>query len=286
MILKFYKKVILFFLTTISTLLFLFFGTGAIDHQINKNIYQADKVAILGNSHAKTAINDSILTNNSNVSYTNYGVNGQSMFWSIVAGRKLYHQGVRNFIIELNNGSYTSGWKTTDKPRGSREFYNRHYITFSEWKSLYKQDVLFTIRMFSYLHLPTKKISGGYEKLTKEFSNQIVKENVSVLKEDTINIDFDDAMLHEFIKSHPDATFFILRVPQHRNFYQRISPQLEKKFQNKIAHFSRHSNCDVIDFGHTFNNDSLFADIGHMNFKGSHQFSYQLLDSLKIMTGK
>ncbi|MDX1462989.1 MAG: hypothetical protein R3359_08030 [Marinirhabdus sp.] len=280
---RFVKKLVLFFVATIGLFLVVFFGTRFIEKKAYEGKFSSDVLAIVGNSHAKTALHDSIISARTPFQVKNYGVNGQSMFWTVIAARKLYHQGVRNFVFELNNGSYTSGWKTTDPARGSRAFKNKHYLTTDEWKYLWRIDSKFTSRLLFHVYWPSGSVNGEFQSLHKPFQNTLVNENKPKLDRNTIQVDFDDGMLHEFIAKHPDAQVLVIRAPQHPGFYDKFTAALELEFQKRLHAFKKHENANAVDFGHALSDDIYFADLGHMNYTGALTISPRVADAINAM---
>ncbi|MFT7157889.1 MAG: hypothetical protein ACI8Q1_002913, partial [Parvicella sp.] len=49
----------------------------------------------------------------------------------------------------------------------------------------------------------------------------------------------------------------------------------------KFGSFDKYQNCVLMDFGHIYDSDSLFSDLGHMNFRGSKVFTELLGDTLR-----
>ena len=82
------------------------------EKKINKNIYNHPDIAIVGNSQTRYSINDIVLGNNLSKSVKNYGQGGQSIFLRIIGSRKLAHQGVDYFLINITNSTYGDDWKT------------------------------------------------------------------------------------------------------------------------------------------------------------------------------
>lgn len=256
--------------------IFVFFLLRSIELDLNKK-RDSQSIAIVGHSHAHVGMDDELLERYLKVPIDNYGVGGQSMFWSVIGARKLQYQGVRSFIIELTNNSYTTGWKTTDYTRGLREAKKKYFLSADEWSSLIRNDMKFTLNLFSKVSLPSIEVQGGYKKNDRKFNGKLVVENRGSHERE---VDFDDSVIHNFICEHDSVSFVIVRAPQHPDYYKLLSDADELFFLAKLNDFKKHDNCLVMDFGHIFSEDSLFADLDHLNNKGADLFSSILADSL------
>ena len=144
---KFIQKIFVFFSILIIPYLLLQIIFGFIELNINRNQSEKLSVAIIGNSHSEFAINDQILSEKLNMKYSNYSDGGQSMFWALAGAKKLKHQGVKTFIIEISNTTYQSAWKTTEL-RELRQTDKKYFLTFDDWIYLAKNDIVFGLQYF------------------------------------------------------------------------------------------------------------------------------------------
>jgi hypothetical protein len=274
---SFLSNAVYFVLGFLMLVITVFFFSYILERKINRNILNEHSVSIIGHSHPKTSVNDSLLSQLLNKDVSNYGQNGQSMFWSIIGARKLKHQGSKTFIIELTNSTYTTGWKTTDRTRGLNESSKIYYVKQNEWQDLLRTDFTFTTELILQFPMPKTKVLGKFKKLDKSFEKKIVKENN---KANVFTPDFDDEIIHQFIKDNDSLNFIIFRAPQHPDMYDHIGPENENYFIDKFNSYQKYKNCQLMDFGHIYNTDSLFADLGHMNYKGATIFTEFLADTL------
>ena len=262
----------------------LIFGIIAIN--INHDISESSSIAIIGNSHSEFAINDKILGDKLNKSVKNFSDGGQSMFWTLAGAKKLKHQGVKTFIIEVSNTTYQSTWKTTEL-RELRQTDKKYFLTFDDWIHLVKNDIVFSLRYFFKPKIPSTSVRGRFSRNKKKFTSQIVKENKISKKNKNIFPDYDDAPLHEFIQENKDIEFIIIRIPQHPQYYEREGLNYQEQFlKSKYKVFEKYNNCRVLDFGHLYIQDKYFSDLGHMSSYGSDQFSLFLSDTLKTINSK
>ncbi len=277
---NFLKKILSFLIIFILISVSIFFISKRVEMNINNNILGENSLAIIGNSHPQTSINDSLLSQLTPFNVKNHSRSGQSMFWSIIGGKKLKFQGTKYFIIEITNSTYTTEWKTTDEQRGFRERDKRFFLEPSDWKHLFHKKPVFATKIFNTLHLPRTKLKGGFKKRKLVFTKNIVAENKIKSKENSFIPDFNDEIIHQFIKKNDSLFFIVLRVPQHPGYYTKENKENEKYYLKKISAFKNYKNCSVMDFGHKYKADSLFADFGHMNYNGSTVFSTFLADTI------
>lgn len=273
---KFIKNILLILVLITFSYLSLLRVFWLLENEYNKNVSKP-KVAMIGHSHIEYALNDSLLTEKLGVEFANFGRGGQSLFWSVISAKKHKVQGVKNFIILVTNNSYTTGWKTFDKDRGVRETYLKNFLEKEDFFYLIKNDFNFGIKTLFKFQLPTRYIPGQFKKGYEPFKDKIVEANLN------LNPDFTDEVLHKFIKSNNSFNFVIVRLPLHKDSFQKIYN--ETLFLEKLNNFKKYSNVLVLDYGHLLGNeeaklDSLFMDFGHLNFRGSNIVSEALSDTL------
>lgn len=272
---KFLIKLSSFSILFLLVYIFSFFIFRSIEKKINSNIDE-NSLAIIGHSQPATSINDSLINTLTSLKVTNHGSGGQSMFWSIVGGRKLKYQGTRYFIIALTNSSYTTGWKTVDAIRGLREVNKKYFLNNYDWFFLLKKNFKFTIHLFFKPVIPKQKVSGKFKILKKQF----VKENTNDSNIGIFHPDFEDDIIHQFIENNDSVFFIVLRTPLNPEAIVQMKKGNEQHFQERLTAFKEYSNCKIMDFGHKYSNDSLFADMAHMNYNGASIFTQFLVDTL------
>lgn len=274
---KFLTKTVNVLSLTLITVCFLYSVFYLIEKKINKQNIESNKLAIIGHSHPKHAINDSIISDKLAIKTKNYGVNGQAMFWSIMGARKLKIQGYNFFIIELTNNTYTTDWKKVDDKRMVGEIHKKFFIKKGEWFELLKKAPLETFKLFSKQILPRTRVRGEFTSLNTKYQPKIIKENLN----NRFKPDFDDVLIHDFIRSNKKSKIILIRSPQHPDYYKNIDPNNERYFLNKIKQFKKYKNCIILDFGHIYKSDRFFSDPGHMNNIGGKEYSNFLGDTLR-----
>lgn len=272
---KFLFKATLFTSLSILGMLTFFFLSFVIEKVINLNSSET-KIAILGHSHAETAVNDSLLGELTSFKVRNYGRGGQSMFWTITGGKKIKYQGVKYFIIEYTNNTYTTDWKTTDAKRGVRESQKKYFLTPADWRMLFKKNKKFSMNLLFKPTVPQKQLEGRFTKLEKTFVNKVVKGNSLIVN----NIDFNDQIVHDFVSKNDSCFYIFMRAPQHPDYYKLIGKESEQFFLEKLDSFKKYKNCFVLDMGHSLLDDTYFADLEHLNYQGANKFTKILADTL------
>ena len=274
---KFFKNLIAFATVIILVRIITFFILNLVEKRINKDIYNCPDIAVIGNSQTRNSINDIVLGINLSKSAKNYGQGGQSMFWSIIGSRKLAHQGVDCFLINMTNSTYEDDWKTITLKRVLRESKKVYFLKLEDWIDLFKKDFFVTATLLFKIIKPSKTVKGRFGTLDLKFKNV----NLSEAKEhNRRESTFDDDIIHEFITENINSNIILFRAPQHPVYYKQLNYN-DDEFKSKLKSFGmRYPNCLTLDFGHYFNEDSLFMDPIHLNKEGSNIFTKILSDTL------
>jgi hypothetical protein len=268
-----------YFMATKLLLLLLFL---LIERILQHNTIDSEQdVSMVGNSHLRNGVDDKILENLIKKDFKNYGGSGQAMFWSLVEAEKQIYKGSKYIFIELNNGTYTTGWKKTDFKRGMREIRNMYFLSLDQFFNMAIKSPIFTFQMyFLKTQLPHHSSSSGlgFIELDNNFKRSIVAGN-RVLKKNTF--DYDNSEIVDFVKKHENVNFLIFRAPQHPELYNTIDQLNENFLVDNLNDLKNFKNCTIIDFGHMYSEDSLFHDLEHLSAKGAKKFSIALADTLK-----
>ena len=277
---NFIKKTTLLIILLIAISFLQYFIFGIIEKTKYRDSYPENSLAIIGHSHPSCAINDSLLSRDLGITCENHGVNGQGMFWSIIGGRKLCNQGLKHVLIEVSNNTYTTNWKTVVERRALNELHKKYFIKPTEWLDLLHSNPTVTIKLFMRQTLPRKRVTGSFFKNKLTFVPKQVEENSLDSGDYKFKVDFNDEIIHNLIEENPSISFFVIRAPQHPRLYDNLTDSNEHYLINQLSKFRKHKNCIVMDFGHTYSEDKLFADLGHMNNTGADIFTKHLADSL------
>ena len=231
------------------------------------------ELAIIGHSHARAAINDTIVSNILNIKTQNYGVGGQGPFWTTQVAEKVIQKGVRNIIINFTNNSLTTEWKSFDNLRASREYYLKGQLSLNDWSYLLGEDLFFALKLFFRGEFANSNIHGGYKALTDTFKPQTVVGNQI---NSPTQYRFNVYALNQLIQKHKDVNFIFIRIPTHPSAKRNN----EEEFQHFMSRLQKQTNVVTFDFDSALDSDSSFADLGHLNHHGAEKFSHLLASSI------
>jgi len=219
----------------------------------------------LGNSHIEHALNDSLISHKTGIKAINYGAGGQSLFWTVACAKKLKRQGVKRFVINYDEISFTTGYKTFDDYSGRRNLkYYKSFLEIDDWLYLFKIDFRFGVKAILTFPFFSKSPLGRFTKRKKDFYNGLTKFNRQS------EIDCTDNVLVDFIKKNPDLQFYLIKTPFHESYYKMQKYEhLSSHLRKRQAALSRFENVRIIDFGHYFDGDAMFLDYSHLNSIGA-----------------
>jgi hypothetical protein len=273
----FFRRLVCFSIGFLAFLLFLFLVLRQADRFWNQKSPNPPPIVIFGSSHAEVSINDALLSQKLSIEAKNWGLSGQGVFWSTQAAKKSIHQGSRLILFELNNFSYTSLENNISPAALIRETGSMYYLSASDWAFLISNAPKTTLDYFIKMPFPSRSMSGKYMENKRWLKN---KELPARKKFDSFHSNISDTALHTLIQAHPKVNFVVFRAPQHPYFYIGIGPQNEHYFQKRFNLFKQYANCQALDFGPSFDADSVFADFGHLNLNGARILTEMLADSL------
>lgn len=266
---KFLKNSLIIVLLLCATILLF----ELIDIKLNtqKNSTNND-IAFIGHSNIQTALNDSLISGKLNTKCRNYGTGGQSLFWTVISAKKLKSQGVNNFIISLDEVTYSTGGKTYNPSSGFKHMrYFKSFLNLNDWFTIINNDLKFGIKSLFVLPKLTLNFRGYYSKGKRPFFDDLTKNNRKTV------IDVSDKILHDFIKYNPSSNFLIVKLPFHQNYYKKEKYRKNSQhLTNRLNSFKMYKNTLVLDYGKFLNNDSLFMDHSHLNYLGSNVISNEI----------
>ena len=269
------------FLQNIYIIFFLIFASvfilRFIDLSIStKNISHNSDIVFIGHSNIEYALNDSIISKKLNTKCRNYGTAGQSLFWTIISAKKHKSQGINNYIISLDEISYTSGSKTYSPSAGMlnmRQY--KSFLNLNDWFTIIKMDFMFGLKSLFVLPKFTSNFLGRYSRGERPFFNDLTKNNRGKI------IDMDDKILHDFIKNNPNSNFVIVKTPFHPNYYNKETyKKISEHVSNRLNSFKIYENTLVLDYGKFLKQDLFFMDHSHLNYRGSNILSNEIATRL------
>ncbi|MBN1820989.1 MAG: hypothetical protein JXL97_03870 [Bacteroidales bacterium] len=276
---NFLHKVVVFF----SIILFFLLGSVFLVKYCGSLKINGDQeIIVVGHSHPECAFNDSIITG-----LSNFSASGESYFYTYYKTKKLVVQNpqLQVIFIECSNAQicklmddwiwdemYLSHFFPVYALFLDNEGYNLLYQKNSRGikKNIvpvlkYNFKVIagglkYTNRIGGYLELYNLKSDSLWNKNKDELSSKILNEISEINMEYLVR-------LIKFCKKS-GVKVFLIRSPVHKEYpgYKN-----EPLFREILS--SRFSGIEFLDFSKFPLNDSEFADLEHLNFKGAKIFS-------------
>lgn len=285
---KFIKNIIILTLILLSINILLFFIFKYIDNYIIKDNSNAEEHLIFGNSHAMSALDPVLISELTDESFKSYASSGQAIFWSVKGIEKKIAQTLRPIVyIEFTNNAFTTDWWIYDDNRMLREIDKMYQLDFQEMKYLFLNNPSKSLKYFATLPFPSSKLEGKFGINDNDRLKDDIKEKGEriliqyKLGENSNDIDLGVNSLNMIVENYPFVRFVIIRTPMNSKYFE-----IMKKVNNDrltlqwLENFRKKSNCIVFDFAHFEMNDSCYADLDHLNYKGAKIFSKVFADTL------
>lgn len=293
---KFIKKIFLFLISIITIQIVLLilcsiFISNLKDSTflLSENRYSSDSdIYIMGNSHPECAINDSLLP----INYINISKSGEPLFYTVIKARTLFEENnkIDTIIIEFNNIAFKS-IKSVLANNRLQENYTQHFMKLrkNEHFVLLFHNPLKAVKTFLSLsplklYNSKKNIDGKYLYLIRnEIANPNSKKSKKnkLIIEPVYSFDLENLgffMLQDLIKENSDKFFIITRMPMHNSTAEFKN---EIYFQKCVSKLKLFKNSKFIDFGRLPLVDTLFGDLGHLNYNGAKKFTPIFYDSIR-----
>jgi hypothetical protein len=286
------------FITKLAVFVFIFFtiiltsiytgykSLGVSDYfKISENI----KFIVLGHSHAEDAYNDKLISN-----FANLGKSGESYFYTYVKLKSILPENkqIQTVFIEFENNqidSVMNSW-TYDEQHIYQMFPKfLPILEYTDFKFLWKKnhkailncnpksfvinsghDLISTLterrildekKFGGFIYLKKNETDSIIDYLSKKIEKRVVSHELS-----TINIDYLTKIIN-YSKSE-NRKLFLIRSPLHEKY---------EGYQNEIIFqkilLKNFSNVEYLDFSKFPILNNEFADLGHLNYKGSKKFS-------------
>lgn len=279
---KFIKRGVLFLIITgIVSLVVGFLSVFISKKTFDYKIKEKKNILIVGNSHTECSINDSILSNSINLSQS-----ASSYFYSYMKIREFtkYNPQIDTVIISFSDNDLFSEkekWFSSSEKINNKM--TRHIILFNkdDYLDLFKSNpievIVQTFILYSdFYNLHTKK---------RDFIGSYNKINVNKIDEDIIEFNRSPPIIDSIIAI--TELQYLLKI---YNFTQEneiklillntpIYPILEKHFsvirQRNCSSIARDQMPNATYFDHTsfVLKNSDYADLSHLNNKGSNKYS-------------
>jgi hypothetical protein len=253
-------------------------------HKIDSSI----KILFLGHSHPEEAINDSII-----VSSRNFARGGEHNFYTFLKARKLIesNKNVKFVFLEFTNNQLSNNmikW-ITDYDKTAVFFPN--YTSAMNWED---HLFLFKKKQINYLKIQqniffnninflinrernvlSRRDWGGFyankrQKVAAILNSQLKSGSIKI---NDLNFELDDTNLIFIDKikelcENKGVKLFLIRSPQHSKYKFYDNEAILQKIKE-----TRYSDIPFLDFNNFPLNNSEFADLEHLNYKGATKFS-------------
>tara|TARA_B110000444_G_C18808528_1_gene581319 strand:- start:43 stop:912 length:870 start_codon:yes stop_codon:yes gene_type:complete len=268
---------------TISAIISLLLGVLSVvitNKTFNFEFKKSQNILVVGNSHTECSINDKILTNSVNISQS-----ASSYFYSYIKVREFIKRNpsIDTIIISFSDNDlfsekeewFSSSEKIKNKMTRTIFLFNKE-----DYLSLFYSNPLATSLQsfilysdFFNFYMHKRSVIGGYNKLNK---NKI-KESILEFNQNKPEIDFNISTteLKYLLKIYElsqkeDIHLILLNTPIHpllQDHFSVINDRNQKIASTKMA------NATYLDHS-TFKLDNpMFADLSHLNDKGSLTYS-------------
>ena len=268
---------------TISAIVSLFLGVLSVvitNKTFNFEFKKSQNILVVGNSHTECSINDKILSNSVNISQS-----ASSYFYSYIKVREFIKRNasIDTIIISFSDNDlfsekeewFSSSEKIKNKMTRTIFLFNKE-----DYLSLFYSNPLATSLQsfilysdFYNLYIHRRSFIGRYNQLNK---NKI-KESILEFNQDTPKIDYKIALtelkyllkIYELCEKE-GIHLILLNSPVHPVLQSHFS--LIKDRNYKIAS-EKMANATYLDHSSFKLDNSMFADLSHLNDKGSLTYS-------------
>jgi hypothetical protein len=283
---EFILKITFFFIL----LLILFFSSFLILSIIDnfKNYSNDIDILIVGDSHAVFSINEkSSLFSDQKI--INNGYQAESLFWTIKRAEKiLSKKKVKLIVITYSDHNlFTDKWSYVDNII-EKERDLIYFLSLKDWYYLFRRNTKQTVKAFFSLPIPSYKVTRNF----KLNNNTLLSKDIKT-KGTRIKSQYQNSMsMHKsenfkqfknFCKKNPKQNILIIRTPLNSNYFKLLANiNYDELYLESIKELIKNENVNFIDFSNTINENSLFADLDHLNVLGTKKFTKIFYDSIKI----
>lgn len=245
-------------------------------------------VLILGDSHAGTSLNPDYFKNSKNIS-----LNSESYIPSYLKLKLILQRCTIDTVLlsfSPHNLSGSNDLKFSDK--WNKLYYYRYY-------SLFSRDILITMNfnLLEYLSIYIEKmflfpnvnhlenLIGSFNKVKNNLSNLSIEEKKLSANQRLERHYFNKGELLHISNScinyldsivtlcrSKNIELFLISPPIHSMYFNSIPKLFQDAFLNEKARLEN-MNQTIYDYTNETFDDSLFADINHLNFNGANVFS-------------
>lgn len=256
--------------------------------------FESIETGFFGSSHSAYGLNDQTCREKLGQNFRNLSLSGNYQFNTILLIEKLlYHNDKANIIIGIGNHHLSHYYP--EKTQFTKDFSENvgkwfPYLSFEDLKLLFQKDpkqffegILGSISSLKPLILgyeeSISRIDLAYKNLNT--SNDIFEEKY-YQKDDIskLNLPWIER-LAKIINDNPENEFIFLRVPIHKEYFNKLNT--EEEFKKTIDYFKKFQNVQYLDFQPFINQleDQDFRDFSHLSISGSRKFTTYFLKLYK-----
>ncbi len=252
-------------------------------------------VGIYGDSHLLNALDTKILSQNRDISITNFSRDALPLFYSIrVIQNHINKNPDIKFIVDLGTNNLESSFALEGDKFSAGDYTNAMtnyymYLNFNDLFSFTAEYPFLTIQSIlkgSYQvdYFFNKGVNLTAESLTEQQKKDYKKrkfkyDSIRQIKR-SLDIEFELNELRGLIKDNPQTKFLIISPPEHP-LYLKMSNK-ENRFEAILKEFNAFENTSHINAKKLFNEDTLFVDYSHLNNDGRVKFTKWLNNQIKF----
>ena len=252
-------------------------------------------VGIYGDSHLLNALDTKILSQDMDISITNFSRDALPLFYSI---RLIQNHINKNpnikFIIDLGTNNLEPSFALEGDKFSELDYANAMtnyymYLNFNDLFSFLTKYPFLTIQsilkgsyQFDYFFNKGANLTVGSitEQQKKDYKTRKFKYDSIRQITRSLDAEFELNELRGLIKENPQTKFLIISPPEHP-LYLKMSNK-ENKFKTIIKEFNAFENTSHINAKTLLNEDNLFDDYSHLNNDGRIKFTKWLSNHLKF----
>jgi hypothetical protein len=283
---EFILKFIFFFILILILIISFFLIFNIVDNFRN---HTADiDILIVGDSHAVFSINEKDVLF-SNLKIINNAYQAESLFWTIKRSAKILRKNKVNLIVITysDHNIFNDKWSYVDN-LFEKEKSLIYFLSLKDWYYLFRRNTKQTVKAFFSLPVPSSKVSNNSKLNNLNVLSKDINTKGTRIKGQYQNYKYlfkseNFKQLISFCKENHEQNILIIRTPLNSNYFELLGNiNYDKMYLESVKELLKNTNVYYFDFSNTITDDSLFADLDHLNILGNKKFTKIFHDSLKI----
>jgi hypothetical protein len=253
-----------------------------------KNPSNEIDILVIGDSHAVFSINekDDLFTNKKII---NNGYQAESLFWTIKRAEKILSTYKVDLVVVTysDHNLFNDKWSYIDNIlENERDLI--YFLSLKDWYYLFRRNSNQTGKAFFSLPLPSSKVTRNSNLNSNNLLQKDIITKGNRIKRHYQNLKYifkseNFKQLNTFCKENPEQKILIIRTPLNSKYFKLLgNSNYDKMYLESVQKLKKNKNVNYIDFSNTIKEDSLFADLDHLNASGTFKFTKIFYDSLKI----